>query len=64
MNRAYSPFTDRLLFANPPDIWESLDDATRQQVIERLARLLLEAWRQEAGRIITSHQSNQKGRAL
>jgi hypothetical protein len=41
MKRSTTSFRDMPLFADPPDIWNSLDDGTRHSVVERIARLLL-----------------------
>jgi hypothetical protein len=41
MNRSTALSHELPLFPDTPDIWEGLDDVTRQQVLEHLARLLL-----------------------
>jgi hypothetical protein len=62
MKRSTAWDHDLPLFADPPDVWETLDEATRQQVLERLARLLLAHGKAVAGRSIPSLHPNPKRR--
>lgn len=49
------------LFPGPPDVWETLHEATRQQVLERLARLLLVHGKANACRCVSFPQHNPQG---
>lgn len=50
MNRAGSSVDRFPLFPDEPDIWESLDEPTQEQVFEYLAVLLLRHLEQTARR--------------
>jgi len=48
MNRPRSSFDGLPLFAGEPDIWKSLDEPTRESVLDYLAVLLLRHLEQTA----------------
>ena len=48
MNRPRSSFDSFPLFAGEPDIWKSLDEPTKEQVLDYLAVLLLRHFEQTA----------------
>lgn len=61
MNR-FTAFSHELpLFPDSPDIWEDLDEVTRQQVVEQLARLLLRHEDTSACTPISGIESDTKG---
>jgi hypothetical protein len=60
MNQPRSPFDGFLLFQEQPDIWNSLDKAAQEQVLQCLALLLLQ-YHQQTARCAADERSHCKG---
>jgi len=60
MNQPRSPFDGFPLFQEQPDIWNSLDKATQEQVLQCLALLLLQ-YHQQTARCAADERPLKKG---